>query len=241
MVFEEFCIEFKQMLRDTQGIDNIFAAGRPMLAKLAKNPGFLENLFTSIVTDEQFYSQRPVTLDDNEVTIYRDPDRQFSVRLYVWDPVQMYPIHDHGSWGMVACLAGALQETAYRRMDDGSKPAYADIQEKSRNVLHQGDITTMLPLDQGIHKFDAVSATPGVTLHVYGKAVRKGFIQLFNFEQQSVKRLYPPKMCERISVLRSLASIDTEWSRDLLSQGLESRREYEVFEAKRSLEILGHS
>ncbi len=237
MQLEQFCGAFKQVLQQTKATAQIIAQGQLLLQQLVRGQDFLQELFTQIVTDEQFYQQRLAVLDENEIFLYKDPDRLFTIKLFIWRPERDYPIHDHGSWGIVGCLAGELVEYKYERLDDGKQPYFAEIREKQRAVLKPGETTSVNPLNNGIHRVAAQSRTPGVSVHVYGPAIRKGYIQLFDLELHKVRRLYPPKAHEKINVLNALASMDGNWSVELLEKAVvEGKQAYEIEEAKQALQ-----
>jgi len=74
-------------------------------------------------------------------------------------------VHHHGCWGLIGYLRGGDEETRYRALrDDGDK---AELEEASRHVWHQGDITALLPGDgEGWHRVRNPGPGTGVSVHV---------------------------------------------------------------------------
>jgi len=73
-------------------------------------------------------------------------------------------VHHHGCWGLIGYLRGGDEETRYRPVrDDGG---HAELEESSRHVWHQGDITALLPPDDGWHRVRNPGPGTGVSVHV---------------------------------------------------------------------------
>lgn len=231
-----FCVEIKELLKSTTKQEEVFTHGRSLLADLAGKPVFLRDILTRLATDDEFLLSRRNPTDPNEVTLFRDKDGLFSVRLYTWDPDITYSVHSHGSWGIVSTLAGAVEERKYERLDDKSRPGYAKLRETGRSVLKPGETATVLPLDLGIHKIDSfVKEHSSVGIHLYGKAVRQGYLEKFDLHKDSVYRVTFPGMNDRVYVLKALGAIKEDWSAEILEKASADRRPLIRFEALRAL------
>jgi predicted metal-dependent enzyme (double-stranded beta helix superfamily) len=94
-----------------------------------------------------------------------------SLYAIVWKPGQWTPVHDHGSWGVVGVLEGALHERAWLRTspDDGRD---RDIRLVPGGilVLGPGSVTSFVPNPDHIHVTGVpVEASPVLSLHLYGR------------------------------------------------------------------------
>lgn len=98
--------------------------------------------------------------------LYRPEDRCFSVTGGNWAPGQTTPIHDHLTWAVVGVYEGEEREALYRRKDDGSDPARADLEQVSARKNAKGHVTVLS--HKGIHRIDNVSSQPSLSVHVYG-------------------------------------------------------------------------
>src|ERR1044072_3665186 len=61
--------------------------------------------------------------------LHRAP--QFNVTAVVWGPGDNAKAHNHDTWGLVGVVENEIQETRFRRRDDGSKPNYADLEVRA--------------------------------------------------------------------------------------------------------------
>lgn len=103
--------------------------------------------------------------------VYDAPDASLSLYTIVWRPGQWTPVHDHGSWGVVAVLDGVLEERSYVRLspdrgaDDGIRLARGGV-----ILLGRGAVTSFVPNPDHIHMTGVPEdRAPVVSLHLYGR------------------------------------------------------------------------
>src|SRR6059058_4686948 len=75
-------------------------------------------------------------------------------------------VHDHLAWGIVGIYRGRQDETVYRRLDDGSDPARAQLEISKRQQLGRGEFYTLLPPADDIHYVKTISDTPSISIHL---------------------------------------------------------------------------
>lgn len=68
--------------------------------------------------------------------------------------------HNHGSWNIFGIYRGAVQYRSYRRLDDRSRPYFADLEVAEDRVMTDGDVTLLPAPPDDIH---AVTALAPVT------------------------------------------------------------------------------
>jgi predicted metal-dependent enzyme (double-stranded beta helix superfamily) len=91
--------------------------------------------------------------------VYSDPDGRFHVMVVVFPEGTSSGVHHHGCWGLIGYLNGSDEETRYRAVsDDGTT---ADVEEVSRHRWTQGDITALLPPDEGLRATGRENGSPG--------------------------------------------------------------------------------
>ena len=66
-------------------------------------------------------------------------------------------------------MDGAERNTFWNRVDDGSRPGYAEIVKAGEKVFGAGEVVTFLP--DSIHSVTNDTDAVTVSLHVYGKHV----------------------------------------------------------------------
>jgi predicted metal-dependent enzyme (double-stranded beta helix superfamily) len=212
--FKEFCEKFRELAVANKDTEELVIEGKTLLSELISHPDFILENLAALINNRQDESYLPV--DVNDINIYRDPNKLFQIRAFVWEPNYPYPIHDHGSWGAIGCLTNQVRETKYERIDDGTEPNHAELKVKSEAILQPGDTTFFLPLDQGIHRMQAFGGKTALTVHAYAKTVRAGIIKGFVLESNTCYDMFPVKLHRRILAIKALESINTSWAQEIL-------------------------
>jgi predicted metal-dependent enzyme (double-stranded beta helix superfamily) len=104
-------------------------------------------------------------------TLYDEPFFPLTVQLVAWSPGATSPIHNHGSWGVVALLDGQEKNTFWQR---SPTPKFSDhIQTFNNKILIPGDILCLMP--DSIHQVEAISLNPTISLNLYGETNQDRF------------------------------------------------------------------
>ena len=202
--FATFCRRFGEMAATAADTESALARGVPLVAELLSSDRWFHAFIRSALVERTWLQQQQPTLWPNELTLYRSPDASFQVLAYIWEPHSRDSIHDHGSWGIVGGFVNDIEEVKFRRLDDGTRAGYAELAEKAVRVLKPGEITTVLPLNGGIHQMENTSGDIAVTINVYGRTVRRGYVQFFDRERKTVRRVYPPRTFREVLMVRTL-------------------------------------
>ncbi len=98
--------------------------------------------------------------------LHEEPDHTLAVFAAAWLPGRGAAPHNHLTWAVVAGVEGLETNTFWKRLDDGSRPGYAEIRRQGDKVFGPGDVVSLMP--DVIHS--VVNATDRVTvsLHSYG-------------------------------------------------------------------------
>jgi hypothetical protein len=197
--------EAVKRIRDSEGRMAFF---RDELPSLLADRALFESVLSGILRGNPHPDLRQQTLFDNELVLYQDPGRLFSLRLYIFGPGDHTAVHDHTSWGVSGSAFGPLEVVRYRREDDGSDPDQARLALAARFVLRPEETETTLPFDQGIHRTG--NPAEGITLMVsiYGTPLRRLYIQRFNLENGGVHRLFPPRFKKKMLAEKALKAIE---------------------------------
>jgi predicted metal-dependent enzyme (double-stranded beta helix superfamily) len=99
--------------------------------------------------------------------LYDEPFFPWTIQTALWFPGQPSPIHNHGTWGVVALIKGQEKNTFWRR----SSPDNIMVEKTGECVLYPGDVISFLP--QTIHSIEALGNSPTFTLNVYGQVKEK--------------------------------------------------------------------
>jgi len=186
----------------------IFYIAQEMPALLL-NQRLFKEILTHIVKGQPYPDTRQATMFANEFILFINQRRLFSVRLYLYEPGQYTPIHDHNSWGVYGCVHNRVEVVRYRREDDESKPGYARLAEIERPLLQPGDTASVLPLNDGIHKAGNPDGKTSVMLSVYGTPIRRLYVNQYDHRQNSVSKLYPPRLRKKMLATQALETMDS--------------------------------
>ena len=163
------------------------------LPNLLLNRQVFADLLRNVIEGAAYPDLKRATMFDNELILYTDPSRLFSLRLFLWGPLEYTVIHDHNSWGVIGPVSGVLDVFNYIREDDGSKDGYARIMESEKLKCLPGDTAYTLRLDKGIHKIGNPAEDTMVSLSFYGNPIKRNYLQAFEMKNNRVYRILSPQ------------------------------------------------
>ena len=196
--------------RWSQSIENI--SGDAARIEFFQNelPGFLKNqsvfakLLKNIKGGSPYPDLRQAQMIDDEILLYLNPKRLFSLRMFLYGPGDYTPIHDHNSWGISGASMGELGVIRYIREDDGTVEGYARLKPTAQIHLPPGELELTRPLNDGIHQ----TGNPGdgitIMISVYGSPIRRLFINRFDHERNRIDKLYPPRIKKKMLAAEAL-------------------------------------
>jgi len=196
--------ESMQQFHDNES--RIVYISREMPALLRERLLFTK-ILTGIIKGRSYPDVRQATMFSNEFVLFINHQRLFSVRLYIYEPGQYTPVHDHNSWGVYGCVHNRIEIIRYRREDDGSAAESARLREIERPILQPGQTSSVLPLGDGIHRAGNPAAEASVMLSVYGTPIRRLFINRYDILQNRVSKLYPPRLRKKMLAAQALETL----------------------------------
>src|SRR6478672_1455880 len=153
---ETFIADLDQITAVETSQDKIIAAAKPLLQRLVSQPDCLDPK----------YKNRGATAYGRYM-LHRAP--RFNISSVVWGPGDNAKAHNHDTWGLVGVVENEIQETRFRRLDDGSKPGYGKLEVKAVQKNSAGRVSCLVPPNDDIHEMNNVSDRNTVEIHVYGK------------------------------------------------------------------------
>jgi predicted metal-dependent enzyme (double-stranded beta helix superfamily)/catechol 2,3-dioxygenase-like lactoylglutathione lyase family enzyme len=172
-----FITEVEQVVASSEDRRDTIARLFPSFAALLADPTWLHADF-----------RQPVAGKFVQYAIYRAEDASLSVMAMVVPPGVATPVHDHRAWGLVGVYQGRQREKVYRRLDDGSRPDFADLQQVAENILAPGDITTLVPPEGDIHMIETISDEASISIHVLGNDIGCEHRHRYDVEHKAVHR-----------------------------------------------------
>ena len=101
--------------------------------------------------------------------LHEEPDHALAAFVVSWLPGRGTTPHDHGTWAVVAGLVGAERNEMWRRLDDATRPGYAELARVGEKVFGAQELLVM-PAGV-IHSVWNDGADVSVSLHVYGRHI----------------------------------------------------------------------
>jgi hypothetical protein len=202
------CRQWAAAIKSIGGSEGRMTFFRDELPAFLSKRALFEGVLKGIVNGAPYPDVRQETLFDNELILYRDPARLFSLRLYIFGAGEHTAVHDHTAWGVYGSAFGKLMVVRYRREDDGSDPDLAQLTPLGNLVLGPGATLATLPFDQGIHSTGNPGEGTTLMLSIYGTPLRRLYIQRFNLETGRVQRVFPPRFRKKMLAEQALKAID---------------------------------
>jgi predicted metal-dependent enzyme (double-stranded beta helix superfamily) len=133
----------------------------------------------------------PSTEGRKNLLFYEDPDYGFAINGVVRVPGRKGSIHDHAhSWTAYGLLDGTESLERYRRIDDGSKEGYAQLELESVSEGKPGQVDLVPPFDAHAEQG---GPTRSVAIILRSERVAGKVLQgSYNMENNTVRRLDGP-------------------------------------------------
>jgi len=102
---------------------------------------------------------RPLYTDETGLTLVRAR----------FPPETNTPIHNHGTWGVIAVYAGKDRLQEYRRLDSGDGEGHAQIELAAERILGPGDTAIIPHPPQDIHAQQGADGEVALEFVLFGK------------------------------------------------------------------------
>jgi len=200
----KICEHWSESIEDISGAAARIEFFKNELPGFLRNQAVVEKLLNNIKGGNPYPDLRQAQMIDDEILLYLNPKRLFSLRMFLYGPADYTPIHDHNSWGVSGSALGQLGVIRYTREDDGSVETYARLRTVASVRLQPGEIELTRPLNEGIHQTG--SPGPGMTImiSIYGSPIRRLYINRFDYENNKVYKLYPPRIKKKMLAAQAL-------------------------------------
>lgn len=216
---ERLSHQLSKLIKEESDLAVLLDRASHVLAEFGKNnQWFYQVVRERLFQDASLFNTNSIW--PNEMTIWRSPEKDLSLFAYTWDPLQATPIHDHGAWGVVSATIQPCVEHKYQRVDNGSKEGFAELKKVISKTLEPGETTVVLPMDRGIHQLENTTDKYMVSLSVFGRPVRSGYLQFYYPKKRKVERVYPPKIHRQVLAIRVLETMAESQADELLKDVL---------------------
>ena len=216
MDLDLFSQRMKELIDGENDRERLIGSVRDLVSQLTATTDWLRESLEKLLFDREFLIDQTNSVWPNEFSLMRGPGGEFAAFAYVWEPGSADVIHDHGAWGVVGGVINRFEERKYRRLDDGSRADHAELAETAHLVIEPGETTFVLPLDEGIHRMENSTEDLAISINVYGRPARRGYIRLFDIETQTVRRAWAPRNLKRLTAMRTLGAVGKPWAGEIL-------------------------
>lgn len=107
--------------------------------------------------------------------LFQDHDFPLTVQMVAWLPGTPSPIHNHGTWGIVAVVNGQEKNRFWRKAPTPDHPDR--IEPAGDRILYPGDLISFVP--DAIHSVEPLGDEPTITFNLYGVT---NFQQRFEYD-----------------------------------------------------------
>lgn len=103
--------------------------------------------------------------------LYRAADRSLTLSSLVVPPGSSTPIHDHLAWGLVGLYRGEQREEVFRQAAGDIDAGEVELELVEERSLGSGELYTLLPPENDIHRVTTISDVASVSIHLLGSDV----------------------------------------------------------------------
>lgn len=170
-IFDEFIADLRAVWASEPDMQRRMERAKPLLERLVKD----ETLRAHSAT-------WPSTEGRKNLLLYVDREHDFVVNGVVRLPGRTGSVHDHAdAWVLYGVLDGSESLERYERVDDGSRPGYAEVRLQSVTTGSQGKVDLVPP-----HAIHAEQGGPTRSVAIIVRSQRLG-------EGTVLQRQYDPK------------------------------------------------
>lgn len=155
----EFVSELKNITANGEDPAAVIERIAPLVRKMADDISWVRPSYYQCDEEQGF----------GITVLNQEPDNGLFVEVICWLPGRGVAPHDHQTWGVVVGLDGEEINVDWRRLDDGSKPGFADLETAKETAVTHGAVVSFLPND--IHSVRNDGKVPSLSLHVYGNTL----------------------------------------------------------------------
>lgn len=166
--------DIKQVCSETQDEKQIISRVRPLVQRAAHSK--------DVWLEERMYHTDAVQ-GFGVYVLYEEADHTLPIIVVSWAPDRGAPPHDHGTWAVIAGVAGPEKNEFYERVDDRSRPGYAELKKVGEKICDAGDVVA-IPKGM-IHGVWNETNDVSVSLHVYGKHINYTGRSQFNLKERT--------------------------------------------------------
>ena len=143
---KRFIAAIRQLHADEPDVDKRWQEMGSLLSELLSDPSIKAQSEQWPDCDQGGLSAAEGGQRAQNLLLYEDPDHGFVINGLVKAPGTRTSIHDHAhNWTLYGVLDGRETIERYERLDDGSKPDYAEVRKTENAQVEPGKIDLVRP------------------------------------------------------------------------------------------------
>lgn len=143
---KRFIAAVRQLHADEPDVDQRWEKMGSLLSELVADPGVRAQSGKWPSCDQGGLTAAEGGQRAQNLLLYEDPDHGFVINGLVKAPGTRTSIHDHAhNWTLYGVLDGRETIERYERLDDGSKPDYAEVRKAENAEVGPGKIDLVRP------------------------------------------------------------------------------------------------
>ena len=172
---DRYVEDLRRIARETDSEDEIIRRVGPLAQRMAIEKSWLQQKHYETNAEQGFGAH----------LLHEEPDHCLAVFVVNWLPGRGAPPHDHGTWAVIAGVEGVERNLRYRRLDDRSRPDYAELEVKHDFGAGAGELICMKT--GGIHSVLNDTDRMTLSLHTYGKHINHTKRSKFDLDTKEKK------------------------------------------------------
>ena len=176
---ENFIVDMEALVA-AEPVDVLLDRGASLMERLIANP--------DAVPERYRVPTGTGTRPNHGTYLLHGSPNGLSVTAVVWGPDDGLGPHDHHTWGLIGVVANEIDETRYRRLDDGSDPDRATLELDREERVKPGQVSMLVPDVDEIHRMHNPTRLPTLEIHVYGRELKGLERCMFDAETGKITR-----------------------------------------------------
>jgi predicted metal-dependent enzyme (double-stranded beta helix superfamily) len=171
-IFERFIADLRAIWAAEADDRHRMEKAKPLLEQLVMDP-----------TLKAHSASWPSTEGRKNLLLYVDPDYHFVINGVVRMPGRTGSVHDHAdAWVLYGVLDGSESLERFERVDDGSRPGYAEVKLSSVTTGAQGEVDLVPP--RAIHA-EQGGPTRSVAIIVRSQKLGEGTVLQHTYDRRA--------------------------------------------------------
>ena len=135
---EQYVSDIRTAVEEENSDAAITTRIKPFAGRLAADKSWIKHSYRDVDAEQGFGLH----------LLHEEENHELAVFVISWAPGRGLGPHNHKTWAVVAAIEGQEKETGYRRIDDESKPGFANLEISHEETLYPGTVVCCMTEEQ---------------------------------------------------------------------------------------------